>query len=91
MSFTFTSYVAGPWADAANAFGNPTVALLSVAMSARAMHAHLLNIAAARRTRARERGATERLLDAEFWKRAAPKPVFRASTLRLSGAFGRLP
>jgi hypothetical protein len=57
--------------------------------TARAEHAHLLSIAAARRLRAIERLREARLDDAEYWIACAPVAVTKAAGLR--GGFAPLP
>lgn len=56
---------------------------------ARAEHARLLEIAAARRLRALDRRRGERLEDAEYWIACAPVAVAKAAGLR--EAFSPLP
>ena len=60
-------------------------------LSARALHARLLSNAAARRLRALEREAAERLEDAHYWKSACPVALAKAAALRETDAFPALP
>jgi len=57
----------------------------------RAMHARLLANAAARRLRAVERAAAQRVEDAGYWKAACPMVVAKAAALREAHAFSPLP
>lgn len=57
----------------------------------RAMHARLLANAAARRLRAIERAAAQRIEDAGYWKSACPMVVAKAAALREAHAFSPLP
>ncbi|MBN8552305.1 MAG: hypothetical protein J0L52_05365 [Caulobacterales bacterium] len=59
--------------------------------SARALHARLLANAAARRLRAVERTAAQRVEDADYWKSACPMVVAKAAALREAHAFSPLP
>lgn len=56
--------------------------LIRGAPSVRAEHAHLLNIAAARRRRAKTRRDEDRLDDAGYWKACAPFALRKAAALR---------
>jgi hypothetical protein len=61
----------------------PTVATAAAAcMTARALHARLLAVAAARRLRAADRLARQRPEDAEFWLTAAPSALNKAAAMR---------
>ena len=59
--------------------------------TARAEHAHFLEVAAARRRRAMDRAANERFEDAEYWKQVAPAALDRAVRLREHPSFSPLP
>jgi hypothetical protein len=59
--------------------------------SLREEHAHLLEVAAARRLRAVERMNGQRHDDAEYWKAIAPSAVRRAAGLREHPSFAVLP
>lgn len=61
------------------------------ALPPRALHARLLDNAAARRRRALERRRADRHEDARFWINAAPLAVTKASELRLMGALPAVP
>ena len=61
------------------------------ALAPRALHARLLENAAARRRRALERRRAHRDEDARFWLGAAPVAVLKASELRLAGALAVVP
>lgn len=62
------------------------------AVTARALHARLLENAALRRLRGLERKRSQRHEDARYWFNAAPLAVRKASELRLcSGGFALLP
>jgi len=74
-------------ADAVATPGAPRVEDLG----ARALHARLLANAAARRLRAAERAAAQRVEDAEYWKSACPMVVAKAAALRSAHAFSPLP
>ena len=58
--------------------------------TARGQHAHMLEVAAARRMRAVERAQSSRQDDARYWKDVAPAAVARAARLRRE-AFAPLP
>jgi hypothetical protein len=57
----------------------------------RGEHAHFLEIAAARRKRAMDRAALNRLEDADYWKQVAPAALERAARLREHPSFSPLP
>jgi hypothetical protein len=57
-------------------------AFLSPQPHARAEHARLLTIAAARRCRAMDRLREARADDAEYWIACAPTPIAKAAALR---------
>ena len=57
----------------------------------RALHARLLENAALRRLRGRERRRSNRLDDADYWLHAAPVAVRKASALREEKSFAPLP
>jgi hypothetical protein len=59
--------------------------------TAREEHAHLLEVAAARRLRAAERLSMQRHDDAEYWKAIAPSALRRAAGLREHPSFAALP
>ena len=68
-----------------DAFASPAPslpALLSPQGHARAEHARLLTIAAARRRRAMDRRREDRADDAEYWIACAPAALSKASGLR---------
>lgn len=67
------------------------VTVAAACMTARALHARLLSIAAARRLRAAERLAGRRVEDAEFWLGAAPFALGKATEMRASALLARLP
>ena len=68
--------------------GSPAIALLS----SRALHARLLDNAAARRKRAVERRHADREDDAGYWFSAAPMAIRKASELRCEDkSFAPLP
>jgi hypothetical protein len=62
-----------------------------VIATARGVHAHMLDVAAARRLRAAERGRSHRLEDASYWKAVAPAALAKARGLRCAAGFARLP
>lgn len=64
--------------DAVAVPGSPAVAPLT----SRALHARLLDNAAARRLRAQERRAAHRDEDARYWFAAAPMAIRKAGELR---------
>lgn len=57
----------------------------------RGRHAHLLEVAAARRRRCIERFGLGRLEDAVYWKAVAPSAVFKAAEVRAGDDFAALP
>jgi hypothetical protein len=57
----------------------------------RGRHAHLLEIAAARRKRSAQRAGEHRAEDAGYWKAVAPTAVYRAAELRADESFPPLP
>ncbi|HEX6861108.1 MAG TPA: hypothetical protein VF138_13025 [Caulobacteraceae bacterium] len=59
--------------------------------TAREAHAHMLNVAAARRLRALERAGLQRTEDAAYWKQLAPFAVQKAKNLRGDPEFPALP
>lgn len=59
--------------------------------TARSAHAHMLDVAAARRLRAQERSNAHRLEDAEYWKAVAPAALAKARALREARSFAPLP
>ncbi len=67
--------------------GSPAI----VEMSARALHARLLENAALRRMRGAERLRSNRLEDADYWLHAAPVAVRKACALREARSFAPLP
>ncbi len=73
--------------DAVAVPGSPAIAELSP----RALHARLLENAARRRMRGLERLRSQRLDDADYWLRAAPVAVRKASALREERSFAPLP
>jgi len=62
-----------------------------VADTARSNHAHLLDVAAARRLRATERQQARRQEDADYWKAVAPAALAKARALREACSFAPLP
>ena len=76
---------AGP--DAVAVPGSPAI----VELSPRALHARLLDNAAARRLRALERRRSHRDDDAAYWFSAAPVAVRKASALREDRSFAPIP
>lgn len=62
-----------------------------VPVTARAAHAHMLEVAAARRLRALERASAHRTEDAEYWKAVAPAALAKARALRETRSFAPLP
>ena len=62
-----------------------------VADTARSSHAHMLDVAAARRLRAVERQLARRDEDAAYWKAVAPAALARARALREERSFAPLP
>ena len=73
--------------DAVAVPGSPAI----VEMSPRALHARLLENAALRRMRGQERRREQRLEDADYWLRAAPMAVRKASAMREERSFAPLP
>ena len=57
----------------------------------RSVHAHMLEVAAARRLRAVERCAACRPEDADYWKAVAPAALAKARALREARSFAPLP
>lgn len=57
----------------------------------RGRHAHLLDVAAARRRRSVERAGLHRAEDAGYWKAVAPTAIYRAAELRADVSFPALP
>ena len=64
--------------DAVAVPGSPAIPRLSP----RALHARLLDNAAARRRRGQERKSAHRIDDAAYWISVAPMAVMKASALR---------
>ena len=62
-----------------------------VADTARSSHAHLLDVAAARRLRAVERQRAQRQEDADYWKAVAPAALAKARAVRQQRGFAPLP
>lgn len=62
-----------------------------VRATARSAHAHMLEVAAARRLRALERAHAHRTEDADYWKAVAPAAVAKARALREARTFAALP
>lgn len=62
-----------------------------VPVTARSAHAHMLEVAAARRLRALERASAHRTEDAEYWKAVAPAALAKARALREARSFAPLP
>jgi hypothetical protein len=59
--------------------------------TARGEHAHMLEIAAARRLRAVERLGEARSDDADYWKAVAPSAIGKARAVRREAGFIGLP
>jgi hypothetical protein len=59
--------------------------------TARSAHAHMLDVAAARRLRALERASAHRTEDADYWKAVAPAALAKARALRKTRNFATLP
>jgi hypothetical protein len=57
----------------------------------RGRHAHLLDVAAARRKRCAQRADCGRTEDAVYWKAVAPSAVFKAAEVRAGEDFAVLP
>jgi hypothetical protein len=64
---------------------------LPVQPTARSAHAHMLEVAAARRLRSVERAAALRPEDAGYWKAVAPAALAKARALREERSFAPLP
>jgi hypothetical protein len=62
-----------------------------VQATARSAHAHMLEVAAARRLRALERANAQRPEDADYWKAVAPAALAKARALREALSFPALP
>ncbi len=62
-----------------------------VQATARSAHAHMLEVAAARRLRALERANAHRTEDADYWKAVAPAALAKARELREARSFATLP
>ncbi len=62
-----------------------------VQATARSAHAHMLEVAAARRLRALERANAHRSEDADYWKAVAPAALAKARALREARSFAVLP
>ncbi len=62
-----------------------------VPVTARSAHAHMLEVAAARRLRALERASAHRTEDAAYWKAIAPAALAKARALREARSFALLP
>lgn len=62
-----------------------------VQATARSAHAHMLEVAAARRLRALERAHAHRTEDADYWKAVAPAALAKARALREARSFAVLP
>lgn len=62
-----------------------------VPATARSAHAHMLEVAAARRLRALERAGAHRIEDADYWKAVAPAALAKARALREARSFAPLP
>jgi hypothetical protein len=62
-----------------------------VPATARSAHAHMLEVAAARRLRAVERADADRAEDADYWKAVAPAALAKARALREARSFAPLP
>lgn len=60
-------------------------------VTARSAHAHMLEVAAARRLRAVERAHAHRNEDADYWKAVAPAALAKAKALREARSFTPLP
>lgn len=73
--------------DAVAVPGSPAIAELTP----RALHARLLDNAAARRRRGMERRLSQRLDDAAYWISAAPLAVRKACELRTQTPLATLP
>ena len=73
--------------DAVAVPGAPAI----VEVTARALHARLLENAALRRMRGVERLRADRPEDADYWLHAAPVAVRKASALREEKSFAPLP
>lgn len=73
--------------DAVAVPGSPAIQALPL----RALHARLLDNAAARRMRAVERRRADREDDAGYWFGAAPVAVRKACEIRCDAAFAAIP
>ncbi|MGH7027851.1 hypothetical protein [Brevundimonas sp.] len=73
--------------DAVAVPGSPAIP----ALTPRALHARLLDNAAARRRRGQERTLARRAEDAAYWISAAPMAVRKACELRRDSTFVELP
>lgn len=73
--------------DAIAVPGAPTIP----ALTPRALHARLLDNAAARRRRGLERHQAQRPDDAAYWMSAAPMAINKARELRATAALAYLP
>jgi hypothetical protein len=62
-----------------------------VQATARSTHAHMLEVAAARRLRALERAHAHRTEDADYWKAVAPAALAKARALREARGLATLP
>ena len=69
----------------------PSRAHPPVQATPRSAHAHMLEVAAARRLRAVERYQAHRDEDADYWKAVAPAALAKAKTLREECSFAPLP
>ena len=69
----------------------PTRPEYPVQATARSAHAHMLDVAAARRLRALERSNAQRTEDADYWKAVAPAALAKARALRETRSFAPLP
>lgn len=69
----------------------PSRAACPVQATARSEHAHMLEVAAARRLRALERAQAHRTEDADYWKAVAPAALAKARALREARSFAALP
>lgn len=73
--------------DAVAVPGSPAIPLLTP----RALHARLLDNAAARRRRGLERRQARRTEDAAYWISAAPMAIMKAGELRRDACLAPLP
>jgi hypothetical protein len=74
-----------------NAQAVPARPVYPVQATARSAHAHMLEVAAARRLRALERSNAHRTEDADYWKAIAPAALAKARALRETRSFAPLP